>query len=81
MIDAGIHAGDLLIVDRGLSAQTDQIVIAIVDGDFTVKRLGRLHGRPALIPDNQAYAPICLQEGQELQIWGVVVGCVKKYVL
>lgn len=79
MSGAGIASGDLLVVDRALLPQHGQIVLAVVDGDFTVKRLYRQHGRLELRAENPAYAPICLADGQELQIWGVVTACIKRF--
>ncbi|OQS10042.1 error-prone repair protein UmuD [Chromobacterium violaceum] len=79
MIGAGIAAGDLLVVDKGLTANHGDIVIAVLDGEFTVKRLHRMRGRCALIAENPAYPPIQLADGQELEIWGVVRGCVKRF--
>jgi DNA polymerase V len=72
MIGYGIHDGDLLIVDRAVNAKEGMIVIAALDGELTVKRLGRYKGGPALLPGNSNYAPICIGEDQELIIWGVV---------
>lgn len=79
MRGAGIDEGDLLVVDKGLTANHGDIVIAVVDGEFTVKRLHNLRGRCALISENPAYAPITLHSGQELLVWGVVTGAVKKF--
>ncbi|MEQ6292210.1 LexA family protein [Vogesella sp. GCM10023246] len=80
MVGAGISSGDVLVVDRSLTPAHGQIVLAIVDGDFTVKRLHRRGTRVALIPENPAYQPIELHDGQELQVWGVVTGCVKQFL-
>jgi DNA polymerase V len=72
MLNAGIHNGDTLIVDRSLEAQSGSIVVAVVNGDLTVKRL-RLEGDEVwLLPENEKYAPISIKEGVELHIWGVV---------
>ncbi|NHR08308.1 translesion error-prone DNA polymerase V autoproteolytic subunit [Chromobacterium haemolyticum] len=79
MRGAGIDEGDLLVVDKGLTANHGDIVIAVVDGEFTVKRLHNLRGRCALIAENPAYPPIRLADGQELEVWGVVRGCVKRF--
>lgn len=79
MEGAGIEEGDLLVVDKGLTAHHGDIVVAVVDGEFTVKRLHYRHGYCELMPENPAYLPIVMAEGQELQIWGVVTGCVKKF--
>jgi len=61
-----------LIVDRSREAKHDDIVVAILDDEFTVKRLHRRGKRLALIAENPAYPPIVLNEEQELNIWGVV---------
>lgn len=71
MVQAGINDGDLLIVDRALKARHGDIVLACLDGEFTVKRLQE-RPYPALMPENPDFAPIYLQEGQELEIFGVV---------
>lgn len=61
-----------LIIDRSLEAKHNDIVVAILDDELTVKRLYRRGGKLALIAENAAYPPIVLNEGQELNIWGVV---------
>lgn len=73
MTDAGIHSGDLLIVDRSLEASHGKIVIAALNGELTVKRLSRMNGRLQLLPANPKYKPIDITETHELVIWGVVV--------
>ncbi|QLI81693.1 translesion error-prone DNA polymerase V autoproteolytic subunit [Chitinibacter fontanus] len=70
--ERSIPDGALLIVDRALAAQHNDIVVAIVDNDFTVKRLFQRQQRLALLAENPAYAPIILGDEQELVIWGVV---------
>lgn len=65
-----------LIVDRSREAKHDDIVVAILDDEFTVKRLYRRGKRLALIPENPTYPPIVLNEDQELNIWGVVTAWV-----
>lgn len=79
MINAGIAEGDLLVVDRKRNARHGDIVLASVDGEFTVKRLFRRPGRVALIPENDRYPAIELADGSELQLWGVVTGCIKRF--
>jgi len=76
MLGAGIHDGDLLIVDRALEATDGKVVIAAIDGELTVKRLSIQGKRVRLMPENPAFRPIELQEGQELVIWGVVTNVV-----
>ena len=73
MIGAGIHDGDILIVDRSLNPADGSIVVAAVDGEMTVKRISRRDGRAYLEPENAAYPPIELTEGRDVWVWGVVV--------
>ncbi|MCD6527484.1 MAG: translesion error-prone DNA polymerase V autoproteolytic subunit [Desulfuromonas sp.] len=70
MIDAGIFPGDILVVDRSLTAQHGNIVIASFNGELTVKKL---ETSPAtrLLPMNSTYAPIIIPEGADLEIFGV----------
>lgn len=72
MINAAIHEGDLLIVDRSLEARNGKIVIAAVDGHLTVKRLEKTKGKTYLMPENDNYPPIELLENQNVVILGVV---------
>lgn len=72
MTGAGIHHGDLLIVDRSLEAASGRVVVAVLNGELTVKRLQRSRGRITLRAENPAYPDIAVEDGQELQIWGVV---------
>jgi len=76
MVNAGIHHGDIIVVDRSLQPGHRSIVVAVVDGELTVKRLITCGGSAELHAENPKYAPICLQEGQELTIWGVVTSSV-----
>jgi DNA polymerase V len=79
MIGAGIADGDLLVVDKSLNPSSGDIVIAVVDGDLTVKRLYKRDGKVALKPENPRFKEIEFIEGQELQVWGVVTSMVKKF--
>jgi len=79
MIVAGIHDGDKVVVDKALKAKHNDIVVAVVDGEYTIKRLYKYRGRIELRPENPDYQPITFTEGHELQIWGVVIGVVRKY--
>jgi len=79
MRDAGIHAGDVLIVDKSLEAQDRQIVVAQINGDFTVKRLRKTKGRVLLEPANSAFPPIeVTDEGDYPMVWGVVTYIIHK---
>jgi len=73
MVGAGIQSGDILIVDRSLEPLSGRIVIAVVDGAFTVKRI-RLasSGGILLEPENPTFSPIRIGPGSDFQVWGVV---------
>lgn len=77
MVDAGIHPGDVVIVEKRTAANVGEIVVAIVDSEFTLKRLDREKGRIVLKPENKAY-PVIRPKGN-LEIFGVVVGQFRKY--
>jgi DNA polymerase V len=77
MIGAGILEGDLLVIDRSKQAKHNSIVVAVVDNEFTVKRLCTENGIE-LRPENPAYQPIKLTGELEMQIWGVVTSIVRK---
>ena len=72
MVGAGIFSGDLLVVDRSLAVKQNSVVVAIVNGEFTVKRYHRENGVVTLLPENKDYSPIRIAEGSEFQVWGVV---------
>ena len=76
MINAGIHHGDIIVVDRSVQPTHRSIVVAVIDGELTVKRLLNCGGVTELHAENPKYVPICLQEGQELTIWVVVTSSV-----
>ena len=80
MIGANIHDGDLLVVDRSLNPTHRAVVIAVVDGEFTVKRLYKRGGRVRLLAENPDYAPIEVADGQELQVWGVVTNVIHRLI-
>lgn len=76
MTGANIHDGDLLIVDRSIEATHNDIVIAVVLGEITVKRLHYLRGEIALVPENESYQTIFINEHSDLHIWGVVTNAI-----
>lgn len=77
MIDAGILDGDTVVVEKRTAADVGDIVVAIVDNEFTLKRLAREKGRVVLRPENRAY-PVIRPRG-DLEIFGVVVGQFRRY--
>lgn len=80
MMGAGIFDGDLLVVDKSITPALGNIVIAVIDGELTVKRLSKRGETFILKPDNPHFKEIEIKEGQELQVWGVVTSSVKKFV-
>lgn len=72
MINAGIHDGDLLLVDRSLEPRDHKVVIAIVDGQLTVKRLKKTKDKFFLIAENPEFPGIEVNEENNVSIWGVV---------
>lgn len=79
MINRGIFDGDILVVDRSLAPVSGKIVIAVVNGEFTVKEFWREGKRVELRPANPRFRAIKFEKGSELTIWGVVTGSVRKF--
>jgi DNA polymerase V len=75
MDGAGISDGDELVVDRSLTPVDGSVVVAIIDGELTIKRLRLEHGRVRLAAENPDYPDIVVSELAELSIWGVVTRC------
>ena len=73
MLGAGIHHGDLLVVDRSLDPRPGRVVVAVLDGEFTLKRLVQHQGRLRLEAANPAYPPLELHRCGDVQIWGVAI--------
>ena len=78
MQNSGIYDGDLLIVDRAVEPKLKNIVIAIIDGEFTVKRISKIKNKIYLLPDNKEYQPIEIKDSLNFQIWGVVIYTIHK---
>lgn len=76
MIDAGIRDGDIVVVERRSNARDGQLVVASIEGEFTLKRLVHERGRPVLRAENPAFAAL---RPRDLQIFGVVVGLIRSY--
>ena len=79
MIEAGIHDGDLLVVDRSLRPASGDVIIASVDGDFTVKTYRRDKEGIRLEPANPSYPVIKLKPNQALDYFGKVTACIHKF--
>jgi len=78
MRDAGISDGDRLVVDRAIKPEHGHIVVAVVDGELTVKKLYRRSGVVKLLAANPTFPEIRMRESTDLEIWGVVTYVVKK---
>ena len=82
MIDVGLLPGDKVVIDRSQNARKNSIVLAVVNGEFTIKRLSKdTNGRPLLLPENSsgAYPPILIKDGMQFEIWGVVTGAFRRF--
>ena len=81
MIDVGINDGDILIVDRSIEAKNRDIVIAVFEGNLTVKRLLiKPMGEVVLKSENSLYKNILIPEGGDLEIWGVVTSAIHQFI-
>ena len=76
---ANIHDGDTVIVDRSINPQHGHCVLAVVNDDFTIKRLYQKNGVIELRPENPAFKTIQFVDGEELQVWGVIVGSIRRF--
>lgn len=79
MLNAGIEIDDELVVDRSIEAKHEDIVIALIDNEFTVKRLMIDEDEHWLKAENPDYSDIHLKDNQELLIWGVVTFVIKPF--
>tara|TARA_R110002050_G_scaffold8396_7_gene30826 strand:- start:5510 stop:5974 length:465 start_codon:yes stop_codon:yes gene_type:complete len=77
MINAGIYEGDILVVDRSLMPKMGKVVVACVDGEFTVKRLCKKGTAYYLCAENPAFKDIDISQSFETAIWGVVTNVIK----
>lgn len=77
MKNAGIDDGDILIIDKSLPATDGKIAVCFLDGEFTAKRIIKRDGQIILMPENEDYSPIVMQEGNDLQLWGIVTYVIK----
>ena len=80
MINAGIKDKDLIIVDKGLIARPGNIIIAMIDGEFTIKRLSIKNDELYLKAENNNYPDFRFKNHIEVQIWGVVIYSIHSYL-
>lgn len=78
MLGAGIHPGDILVVDRALEPKEGNIIVASLDGAFTVKRLSLKNQAVLLLPENPKYSPIEIGREADFRIFGVVTYVIHK---
>ena len=76
MIDAGIHDGDILIVDRSIKPANKKVVIAVVNGELTVRRIRVTKGKVVLVSENKDYKPLQVNEEMGFEVWGVVTNVI-----
>ena len=76
MTGAGVHDGDLLIVDRSKEPVSGKVVIAVLDGELTVKRLRIQRGKYTLEPENDNYPVLKITKDNEFEVWGVVTNVI-----
>jgi DNA polymerase V len=79
MSDYGINTGDLLIVDKSLPVFNGSIVIAALNGEFTVKSFYSRNGRIELYPGNKSYSMIEVTAEDDFEVWGIVIHCIKSF--
>lgn len=72
MIGAGIHNGDVIIVDRSLEAKAGKVIVAVLNGEMLVRRLEQSFGKIRLVPETKKLAPIDVDPFAEFLVWGVV---------
>jgi DNA polymerase V len=72
MVGAGIFSGDYLIVDRSLKAVSGKVILAIINGEFTVKRFLQKGREVVLAPENNKYPDLVIKEEDSFEVWGVV---------
>lgn len=79
MAGAGISSGDILIVDRSLEPKDKRIVVAVVNGEFTVKRVCKDSERLFLVAENPKYPLIEIKDSMDFEVWGVVVHVIHSF--
>ena len=77
MREAGIDDGDVVLVDRAIKPSHGHVVVAVIDGDFTVKRLWKRGSNVKLQAANPTYPDVLPKDGQTIEVWGVVTNAIK----
>lgn len=79
MVGAGILPGDLLIIDRSVTAKSGDIILATLQGEFTIKRFIKKAAQVYLMPENPAYQRIIVTEEMDFEVWGVVIHAIHSF--
>lgn len=79
MIGSGIFSGDIIIVDKSLTIKNNDIIVASINGDFTVKRFVKENDKIFLVPANPDYEKIKIKNNTDFQVWGVVTYCIRDF--
>jgi DNA polymerase V len=78
MKDAGIQGGDIMLVDKSLNPKNRSIVLAVIDGEFTIKRVNVIDKELYLMPENENFPPIKITQEIDFQVWGVITYIIHK---
>jgi len=78
MKDAGIQSGDVMLVDRAIEPENRSIVLAVIDSEFTVKRVNVSEKKLYLMPENENFTPIEITKEMDFKVWGVVTYVIHK---
>jgi DNA polymerase V len=78
MKDAGIQSGDVMLVDRAIEPENRSIVLAVIDSEFTVKRVNVSDNKLYLMPENENFTPIEITKEMDFKVWGVVTYVIHK---
>lgn len=79
MVRMGIHNGDIVIIDKSLTAVDGDIIVAVLNGEFLIKQLSYIDGNPILVPYNSAYKITYINKEMDFQVWGVVVHSIRSF--
>ncbi|MEA3357077.1 MAG: translesion error-prone DNA polymerase V autoproteolytic subunit [Patescibacteria group bacterium] len=79
MLHASINPDDILVVDRSLTPKNDSVIVACLDGDFTVKHFRKINGKVELLPDNPKFPKITVSQDTDFEIWGVVTHVIHSF--
>ncbi len=79
MTNAGINNGDILVVDRSIEAVSGKIIIAVINGELTVKRLVKTDTTCRLVAENPVYSPIVITAETDFSVWGVVTSVIHQF--